>query len=417
MITRRLLALTGASALASALALRSPAALAQDPPAVVPVPVVPPVAVVRPAAVEKAIIAASQQKLAHELITRLANDKPGTSVALSPMSAFLALAIVAQGGDEHLRQSMNEALQLKHGKPVPGGMFAAVLAELAQAAAASPLVLANGLVLDPAMKPVAQKVADLKALGIEVSEEALDTPEALKHINDWVSAKTRGLIPSILDEAPQSGGLVALNALYFKDRWKSPFKPEKTEDKPFTGIDMKESAVPMMHQDGSFRFRQGKSLIGIDLDFADPRFGLVIVTTTEKPATGAFLAKAANNWLLGQKFQFLPGSISMPRLQLETTNDLLAHLRSLGLKEEAKSLQGFGATAPRITAISQRAVLKLDEEGAEAAAATAVTATRGIDSNHIQMDVNKPYLYALRDKSTGFVILAGYVARPGAAKA
>ena len=415
MITRRLLALTGASALASALALRSPAVLAQDPPAVVPVPVVP-VAVVRPAAVHKAIIAASQQKLAQELITRLAADKPGTSINLSPMSAFLALAIVAQGGDEHLRQSMHDALQFKHGKPVPSGMFAAVLAELTQVIA-SPLMLANGLVLDPAMKPVAGKVAELKALGIEVSEEALDTPEALKHINDWVSAKTKGLIPSILDEAPQSGGLVALNALYFKDRWKSPFKPEKTEDKPFTGIDLKESAVPMMRQDGGFRFRKGPSLIGIDLDFADPRFGLVIVTTTDKPATGAFLAKAANAWLLGQKFEFLPGSISMPRLQLETTNDLLAHLRSLGLKEEAKSLQGFGASAPRITAISQRAVLKLDEEGAEAAAATAVTAVRSIDNNHIQMDVNKPYLYALRDKSTGFVILAGYVARPGAAKA
>ena len=416
MITRRLLALTGASALASALALRSPAALAQDPPAVVPVPVVP-VAAIRPAAVDKAIIAASQQKLATRLVTSLSNDKPGASIALSPMSAFLALAIVAQGSDEHLRQSMGDALQLKHGKPVSGSLFAAVLAELAQSTAASPLLLANGLVLDPAMKPVATKVAELKALGIEVSEEALDTPEALKHINDWVSAKTKGLIPSILDEAPQSGALVALNALYFKDRWKSPFKPEKTEDGPFTGIDMKDSAVPMMHQDGSFRFRKGPSLIGIDLDFADPRFGLVIVTNTDKPANAASLAKTAGAWLQGQKFEFLPGSISMPRLQLETTNELLAPMRSLGLKDEAKSLQGFGASPPRIAAITQRAVLKLDEEGAEAAAATAVTATRGIDNNHIKMEVNKPYLYALRDKSTGFIILAGYVARPGAAKA
>ena len=50
-------------------------------------------------------------------------------------------------------------------------------------------------------------------------------PETVAHINNWVKERTRGLIPTVIEDAPEGAGLVAINALYFKDRWKTPFDP------------------------------------------------------------------------------------------------------------------------------------------------------------------------------------------------
>lgn len=414
MISRRFLAATGACALASALAPAFVLALAQDSPAQIAPDKTPPFK--KTAAFNKTAIMESQQKLAAKLIVGLASDKPGATIALSPMSAFLALAILAPGADDNLQASLRGVLQLPDRK-VKKGFFHAALDSLAQSGGPSPLLLANRLVLDTNMQPSKPMMEKLKGLGVEVSEEDLASPETLAKLNAWVNDKTKGLIPAIIDAPPGPGGLVALNALYFKDRWKAAFDPAKTKEQPFTGLDGQASPVAMMSQEGSFRFRTAANLVGIDLDFVDPRFGLVIVTTTDKPSAAADLAKATEGWLTGQSFDFKPGAIAMPRLQIETSNDLLAPLKALGLKDNAKSLQAFGAGQPRISAIGQRATLKLDEEGAEAAAATAVVATRSIDSDQVRMVVDKPYMFALRDKSTGFIIMAGYVGRPGTAKA
>ena len=414
MITRRYLSATGACALVSALVPVFGPALAQDPPAKPATGKSAPFK--KTAALHKAAIMASQQQLASKLIVSLAADKPGATIALSPMSAFLALAILAPGSDEALQSSLRTVLQLP-GNKAQSGFFHAVLGSLAQSGGASPLLLANRLVLDSAMQPSKPTMEKLQGLGVEVSEENLASPETLAKLNAWVSDKTKGLIPAIIDAPPGAGGLVALNALYFKDRWKAAFEPSKTRDQPFTGLDGQASPVAMMSQEGSFRFRTADNLVGIDLDFVDPRFGLVIITSTDKPIAAPDLVKATEGWMMGQNFEFRAGAIAMPRLQIETSNDLLAPLHALGLKDNAKSLQAFGANAPRISAIGQRATLKLDEEGAEAAAATAVIATRGIDNNQVRMVVDKPYMFALRDKGTGFIIMAGYVGRPGAAKA
>src|SRR5205085_1889423 len=106
----------------------------------------------------------------------------------------------------------------------------------------------------------------------------------------------------------------------------------------------------------------------------------------------------------------------IPRLDLASSTDLLGPLHALGLKD--KPLRGFGAMPLRIAKIAQRTVFKLDEQGAQAAAATSVlldslrSADRPIP---VQLVLDKPFLFALRDRTTGFILLAGYVGRPNPA--
>ena len=418
MISRRLLAAASAAALGSAVSARFLPALAQAAPELIAPPPAPVPGKAAPAPGRDAM-AHGQQALAGELITALAGKAAGQNIIFSPMSVTAALAIIAMGGDAGLLHSMRQTLQM----PGKGGDTAAFTGALTALAAygkdggTSPLAQANRLVLDPALQPNAATLGKLHDLDVEVGQDNLADPAAIAKINAWVKEKTRDLIPSIIDQPPGAGSLVALNALYFKDKWILPFDAARTAPLPFTGTDGKTAPVPMMVQEGSFAFRNEGSLIGVDLGFADPRFALVIVTTTDKPESAAVLAKAAHGWLGGAKFTESAGSLTMPRLQLEGSNDLLAVLRQLGLKDGPNSLQGFGTKPPQIAAITQKAVLRLDEEGAEAAAATAVTATRSVSGTQTHMVVDKPYLFALRDKNNGFVVVAGYVARPEAGKA
>ena len=415
MISRRLLAAASAAVLGSAASARFLPALAQAAPELIAPPPAPVPGAGKPMPLAgKDAMARAQQVLAAELITALAGKAASQNIILSPMSVTAALAIIAMGGDASLLHSMRQTLQM----PGKGGDMAAftnaltALAAYGKDGAKSPLAQASLLVLDPALQPNAATLGKLHEFDVEVGRDNLADPVAIARINDWVKDKTHDLIPSILDQPPGAGSLVALNALYFKDKWLSPFDAARTVPLPFTGTDGKAAPVPMMAQDGSFAFRTEGNLIGIDLGFADPRFGLVLVTTKAKPESAAMLTKAAHGWLGGAKFTESAGSVTMPRLRLEGSNDLLAVLRQLGLKDGPNSLQSFGTKPPQISAITQKTVLKLDEEGAEAAAATAIIATRSVSGVQTHLVLDKPYLFALRDKSNGFMVVAGYVARP-----
>ena len=408
MISRRFVAAGAAAALGSALSARFLPALADEAPSAIA-----PVVTAGLASPEKAF-AQGQLAFAGQLMGAIARKSKNQNIIVSPMSAAAALAIIAAGSDPAMTQSLHGILQFA-AKPDDGTEFAAVLEALVKYGAApapSPLLVASQLVLDPGIEPEAAAIAKLRGAGVEVAEADLADPATVVKINAWVKRKTGDLIASILDQPPGKASLVALNALYFKDKWLLPFDPAHTADAPFTGTDGKSAPVPMMSQSGSFSFRRDGEMIGVDLGFTNKRYALVIVTSTVKPEPAGELIKASRKWLGGAKFAESPGSLTLPRLNLEGGGDLLEPLRHLGLQIRPGSLRGFGAKPPQISAILQKAVLKLDEEGAEAAAATAVIATRSVNAQEVRMVVDKPFVFALRDIATGFVVLSGYVARP-----
>jgi serpin B len=215
----------------------------------------------------------------------------------------------------------------------------------------------------------------------------------------------------------------ALNALHFKSRWKTPFDPKLTATAPFTGLDGKSADVQMMRLGKATRaFRQERvgerkserNFVAIDLPFADERFSLVIVTTREKPAAAKDFTPVAS-WLSGAGFAMHSGDLALPRFAASAREDLLPVLDGLGLGEARKSataLVGFGSDIT-LSQVTQRAMIEVDEEGAEAAAATAAIGSRSLEADDaIHMVVDKPFMYALRDKTTGMILVAGYVGTP-----
>jgi serpin B len=374
--------------------------------------------------IDAAALSAAQSRLGGSLIGKLAAKKgPQANVVVSPASVALVFSLLDLGANDQMRGAIHQTLGFGAAKDKAKrdleGVRNLATSVMQRASGGGPLALANMIVFDPDSHPIPQAVAVLKATGAAVSEEPLDKMETIAHINDWVKEQTRGLIPTILDEPQPKAGLVAVNALYFKDRWKSPFDPATTRDEKFHLADGGSSDVRMMHSDGRFVFRQSDGFVAVKLPYASDAYELIIVTSRDAPlALDKF--QAVESWLGGQGFETRDGEIAIPRFSMSGSEDLLPILDVLGLaaaRKDPTAFKGFTAAAQTISRVVQKTELRVNEEGTEAAAATAVTTLRSVASTptqYVKMVVDKPFLFALRDRQAGLVLLQGYVAKPDA---
>src|SRR5262245_51055580 len=230
---------------------------------------------------------AAQAKLAFGLVRRLEQASSGAenNIAVAPASIAAVLALLDLGADNRLRTAVHRTLgfdrkSLRTAADELDGLRATV-ARLTADVENGPLTVANTIVFDPAAAPYRLALMGLRAAGADVRVEDLSKPDTLQRVNEWVAARTKSLIPSILDDAPRDGGLVALNALHFKDRWRTPFDPDATGQAPFRTLDGGTIEVPMMHrhEPGTFLFRQDERFVAVDLPYASEGFSMVIVTT------------------------------------------------------------------------------------------------------------------------------------------
>jgi serpin B len=343
-------------------------------------------------------------------------------VIVSPASLAMVFSMLDLGADDQMRTAIRKTLGFRAAKGVPKGelenLRAIANSVQEQARDSGPLALANMIVFETASKAYPEAIQKLKTAGADVQEEDLSRPESIARINAWVKEKTRGLIPSVIEQTPQEAGLVAVNAIYFKDRWKQPFDPAATRNEKFHIARDQSKDVPMMHSEGRMAFRQNNKFIAAALSYASSDYELVVLTSKDEPVGVNEFAEVVG-WLGGQGFDMSEGEISLPRFSASGREDLLPAIDELGLgkaRRAAGALGGFSATSQVISRVVQIAELRVNEEGTEAAAATAVTTLRSATPRQfVKMIVDKPFVFTLRDRRTGLVLLQGYVAKPATA--
>jgi serine protease inhibitor len=365
-------------------------------------------------------LVSAQSRLGENLIHYLAeHGKAGANLIVSPASLASILSFVDLGANALMRSAIHRTLGFK---PASKRRTEQDLAALRNSVAAisarnaGPLTLANLLAFDLSTRPRQLALLGLSGAGADVLVDNLGDAKMIGRINDWVRQKTHDLIPSIIEEAPGDMGLVAINALYFKDRWKTPFDPARTQFAPFLTASGRPVDVRMMYSPvAKFNFRQDDRFIAAELGYANDDFKLVILTTKSAPASLSEFS-TVTGWLNGRGFEPKNGEVGLPKLSLSAAEELLRPLDALGLRPARQmpdALEGFSAMPLAITRVVQKLDLRLSEEGTEAAAATAVVATRSLAPHeHVRMIVDKPFMFALRDQNTGLILFAGYLGAP-----
>ena len=244
-------------------------------------------------------------------------------------------------------------------------------------------------------------------------------------INDWVAENTRSKIRDLLQQGDidELTRLVLTNAIYFNSNWLHQFDKANTRDLPFyTGLNQ-HFTVPMMSRTGNFMYSENTDLQWIKIPYTIPNLSMLILLPSQNETFTQL--DVLENMLTPEYFIELINlmvytqiSLSMPRFKDEQRYSLPATLRKLGMRK-AFSDADFTGIMNRddlyITDVIHQAFIEVDEEGTEAAAATAVImGVRGlIDPEPVKVfNANRPFIYMLFDETTEVILFMGRLERP-----
>ena len=240
-------------------------------------------------------------------------------------------------------------------------------------------------------------------------------------INDWVSDQTNERIQDLLPAGSidVDTRLVLTNAIYFNAPWLEPFNEERTEIDPFTCLDATTVETPMMHQQARFGYAKWEHGQAVELLYNGAELSMVILL----PDAGQF--QTFVDGLNAAQYEEIVISLSMrevdlrfPRFEFEHDVSLAEPLATLGMPTAfqplAADFSGIDGTKDLfISDVLHKAFVSVDEEGTEAAAATAVIFVgTGMPEPPVTVTVDRPFLFVIRDIPTGTILFVGQVVEP-----
>ena len=283
-----------------------------------------------------------------------------------------------------------------------------------------------GLPLEPGFT---SRLRDAAALTVRPVDFREAPRQARAQINELIAEQTAGKITDLLgpDAVSAATLLVLANAVYLKARWAFPFPASATADTPFyPGPDGDADAepagspltVPMMRRTADLAYLRADGYQAVLLPYQDGRLAMAIVLPDGPlPTLAPRLAGGLGPLLAGAARQRV--ALSLPKFRQRAGFGLIPVLRQLGVEDAFTDAADFsGITAQErlfISAVVHQAYIDVDEQGTEAAAATAISmrpmAMRQ-EPDPIRMVVDRPFLFAIIDTATGLPLFLGQVTRP-----
>ncbi len=265
-------------------------------------------------------------------------------------------------------------------------------------------------------------LAENYGAGLRVLDFISAPEESRITINDWVSDQTEGRIedlipPGLINSLTR---LVLTNAIYFNAAWQYPFPEDVTEDGSFYLLDGGEVTVPMMRQTESFGYAEGDGYQAVELLYDGGELSMVILL----PQAGNF--EAFEDSLDAQQVDGIIGglegrqvALAMPKFEFESEFSLRGTLSAMGMPIAFSGDADFsGMTGNRdlfIADVIHKAFVSVDEAGTEAAAATAVVMElTAVPGEPVEVTIDRPFIFLIRDIETGAILFVGRVLNPSA---
>jgi serpin B len=367
-----------------------------------------------------------------DLYRRLAADDQ--DLVFSPASIAAALQLALLGARGSTAEQLAAALHLDQTDPAGGAETGLrLLSEVIQKAGANAgstlrapntLWVQAGLPLEPGYT---RQLQDVAAAAVEEADFSGAPQQARAAINELIAEQTAGKITNLLgrDAVTAATRLVLANAVYLKARWAFPFTAAATKDAPFHPGDGAEPiTVAMMHRTASLSYLRGDGYQAVLLPYEDLPLAMAIVLP-DGPLAGLASQLGGDGSGLGP---LLAGAdrqrvaVALPKFRQRTSAQLIPLLRQLGVQDAFTGAADFtgitAATRLVIDAVVHQAYIDVDEQGTEAAAATAIgmraMALRR-EPEPIPFTVDRPFLFAITDTATGLPLFLGQLTHPATA--
>lgn len=366
----------------------------------------------------------SSHAFAYDIYHKISSPKE--NLFFSPYSLLTALAMTYAGAENQTKKEMKETLHFPDDTTLhsANAMFRHHIESITKEKkviifSANSLWIQNDYVLlDTFIKTeknyygAAPFLVDFKA----------NAPQEAIKISRWVEEKTEGKIKDLIPSSSLDAQtrLVLTNAIYFKGDWKFPFKKHKTQKEIFHGVS-KQEKVDMMHLKKKFRYSSYDTFKVAEIPYEGNHVSFVVFLPNEKEGISNVEKKLTSNFTLSV-FEKLRSSrkpeldLKLPKFKQEASFELSKTLESDMPSAFSDTLADFsgidGKRGLKISKILHKAFIEVNEEGAQAAAATAVvmtTRSMALPIKPTLFHVNRPFIFMIKENSTGVILFYGKV--------
>ncbi|XP_051929550.1 leukocyte elastase inhibitor-like [Hippocampus zosterae] len=378
-----------------------------------------------------AALSISNTTFALELLRTLSQANPTGNIFVSPLSISSALAMVYLGAKGDTATQMAKALSFSSGESVHAD-FQTLNADINSPSASYVLKLANRLYGETTSRFLSQFLdatqkyykADLKTV------DFIAAPEASRaEINSWVEQQTENKIQDLLKPGTVSSmtRLALVNAIYFKGNWKQRFDPADTKEMPFKVDQNVTTSVNMMYlmKKMPYNYIPELGLQILELPYLDEELSMLILLPEETSDGTDPLLKLEEELTHAKLDEWTSRDnmdihseivVHLPKFKLEEEYELNEPLAKLGMtdvfcaaKADLSGMNGEGGLS--LSTVAHKAFVEVNEEGTEAAAATAgIAAFCMLREEHFTAD--HPFLFYIRHNKSNSILFLGRFSSP-----
>jgi len=345
----------------------------------------------------------------------------------SPYSISTALAMTYGGARGQTQREMAEILNFDMDQEKHHRAFSGLQSwmEAVQKKGAVRLSVANSLWCQRDEVFLKEFLGTMKRhyqAGLHSVDFARETEASRRAINTWVEKETERKIkdlirPGVLDRYTR---LVLCSAIYFRGNWASRFPEKRTKDADFFVTADRTVKVPMMTQKADFRWQKLDGLSAVDLPYKGGQLSMVVLLPAKADGLPELEATLTRDRLEGWMTKLDRGTssevvVSLPRFTTTCQFELSEALEAMGMPSAFSNADFSGMTEKpglRITHVLHKAFVEVNEEGTEAAAATAVVMKRESIQCAFEFRADHPFLFLIREKQTGSVLFIGRISDP-----
>ena len=333
-------------------------------------------------------------------------SKPGENIVVSPYSAGVALSMVAEGAEGQTRVEFDNALNGCLFKAEDLGSNDTVVVK-----SANSVWVTDDFSLRNRYVSLLEKDFDAFITTLNFSD-----PATVKAINNWCAENTNGKISEIIDRINPGTVMMLINALYFNAPWEEAFLERNTREGVFHGY-AGDVQVPMMAKTERLNYAEYQGCQMVELPYQGGRYSMYVVLPSAGMGVDQMIPYI-NETLYDQAMGMMTPvkvKLTMPKFKLETSLVLNKSLQEMGIRTAFTSAADFKGIAEMgsltLDQVKQKCYIEVTEKGTEAAAVTSVGVrlTSARPETMVTMNVDRPYLFFISDRTDGNILFAGKV--------
>ena len=352
----------------------------------------------------------------------------GPNTFFSPLSLNMALGMLYNGTSGETRAEMVRALGMTGFTDTEINEYYQRISQAllnvdprTEIGIANSIWYRNGLSVKQPFIDVNKKYFDAKVEALDFSK-----PNAADIINKWCADKTKDRIKEIIAKPiPDDIVMYLINALYFKSKWKFEFKKSDTKQADFTKADNQKKKVNMMEQTATLPYYADEHLQCVEMPYGNEAFSMVAILPADNKDIDYLIdyldyAKWQN--IVDRMYQQKVW-LKFPRFKIECELPLNEPVKNIGMAQmfdryraDLTNIANVSGANLFVSFIKQKTFVEVNEAGTEAAAVTVigigVTSIGPDPSTPVPFFANRPFLYLIKEKSTGVILFIGRMDEP-----